>query len=107
MLIDDGFSMNFRFNNFKSVKNNLISLNYKLAFLHEHNDVRVHGLLGMDVIQFIKNIKMVDCMKSSAWEFPVGISPSGNLSTFFVYELNYPYKSSGKAFQTQLSCHSV
>ena len=59
VLIDDEFDMNLRFNNFKSVKNNLIDLNYKMAFLHEQNDVRVHGLL------FMKNIKM-DCIKGSA-----------------------------------------
>ena len=42
VLIDDEFDMNFRFDNFKSVKNNLINLNYKLAFLQEQNDVCVH-----------------------------------------------------------------
>ena len=41
--------MNLRFDNFKSVKNNLLNLNYKLAFLHEKNDIRVHGLLSIDV----------------------------------------------------------
>ena len=46
VLIDDEFDMNFRFDNFKSVKNDLINLNYKLAFLHEQNDVCVHGLLA-------------------------------------------------------------
>ena len=70
VLIDDGFDMNFRFDNFKSVKNNLINLNYKLAFLHEQNDIPVYVLLGVDVIQFMKNIKMVDCMKGSARDFP-------------------------------------
>ena len=78
VLIDDEFDMNFRFDNFKSVKNNLINLNYKLTILHEQNDVRVHGLSWVDVIQFVKNIKMVDCTKGSAWEFPTSISPFGN-----------------------------
>ena len=49
ILIDDEFDMNFRFDDLKSVKNNLINLNYKLAFLHEQNDFRVHDLLGVDV----------------------------------------------------------
>ena len=84
VLIDDEFDINLRFDNFKSIKNNLLNLNYKLAFLHEKNDIRVHGLLGIDVIQFMKNIKMVDCMKGSAWEFPTGISPVRQLPTFFI-----------------------
>ena len=45
ILIDDEFDINFRFDDFKSVKNDLINLNYKLTFLHEQNEVRVHGLL--------------------------------------------------------------
>lgn len=82
VLIDDEFDMNLRFDNFKSVKKNLINLNYTLAFLHKKNDIRVHGLLGIDVIQFMKNIKMIDCMQGSAWEFPAGISPFGNCQHF-------------------------
>ena len=70
--------MNFKFDNFKSVKNNLIDLNYKLAFLHEQSNVCVHGLLEVDVIEFMKNIKMADCMKGYAGEFPTGISLFGN-----------------------------
>ena len=42
VLIDDEFYRNLRFDNFNSVKNNLLNLNYKLAFLHEKNDIRVH-----------------------------------------------------------------
>ena len=76
--------MKFRFDNFKSVKNKLINLNYKPAFLHEENDVRFHGLLGVNVIQFMKNNKMANCMKRSAWTFPTGISPFGNCQHFFV-----------------------
>ena len=79
VLIDDEFDMNLRFDNFKSIKNNLLNLNYKLAFLHEKNDIRVHGLLGIDVIQFMKNIKMGDSMKGSAWEFPTDIFPLGSV----------------------------
>ena len=95
VLIDDEFDMNFRFDNFKLVKNNLINLNYKLAFLSEQNDVRVYWFFGMDIIQFMKNIKMVDCMKGSAWEFPTGISPFGKCQHFL-----YKNKSSVKAFST-------
>ena len=53
VIINHEFDMNFRFDDFKSVKNSFINLNYKLAFLYEQNDVRVHGLLGVDVIQFM------------------------------------------------------
>ena len=81
VLIGDEFDMNFRFNNFKSVRNNLIDLNYKLAFLHEQNDVRVQKV---DVIRFMKNIKTVNCMKGSAWEFPTDIYPFCNCQHFCI-----------------------
>lgn len=38
--------------------------------------IRVHGLLCVDFIQFMKNIEIVDCMK-----FPRGVPPLGNLNT--------------------------
>ena len=99
VLIDDEFDMNLRFDNFKSVKNNLLNLNYKLAFLHEKNDIRVNGLLGIDVIQFMKNIKMVDYMKGSAWEFPTGISSLGNCQHFLYENQSTPKKVQSKDFQ--------
>ena len=99
VLIDDEFDMNLRFVNFKSIKSNLLNLNYKLAFLHEKNDIRVHGLLGIDVIQFMKNIKMVDCMKGSAWKFPTGISPLGNCQHFLYENQSTPKKVESKDFQ--------
>ena len=99
VLIDDEFDMNLRFDNFKSVKNNLLNLNYKLAFLHEKNDIRVNGLLGIDVIQFMKNIKMVDCMKGSAWEFPTGIFSLGNCQHFLYENQSTPKKVQSKDFQ--------
>ena len=99
VLIDDEFDMNLRFDNFKSIKNNLLNLNYKLALLHEKNDIRVHGPLGIDVIQFMKNIKMVDCMKGSAWEFPTGISPLGNCQHFLYENQSTPKKVQSKDFQ--------
>ena len=33
--------------------------------MHEQNDVRLHVLLGVGVILYMKNIKMVDCVKGS------------------------------------------
>ena len=99
VLVDDEFDMNLRFNNFKSVKNNLLNLNYKLAFLHEKKDIRLYSLLGIDVIQFTKNIKIVDCMKSSAWEFPTGISPLGNCQHFLYENQSTPKKVLSKDFQ--------
>ena len=99
VLIGDEFDMNLRFDDFESIKNNLLNLNYKLAFLHEKNDIHVHGLLGIDVIQFMKNIKMVDCMKGSAREFPTGISPLGNCQHFLYENQSTPKKVQNKYFQ--------
>ena len=68
-------------------------------FLHEQNDVRVHGLLEVDVIQFRKNIKIVDCIKGSAWEFPTGISPFDNRQHFLNKKQITFTKVLGKPFQ--------
>ena len=84
VFIDDEFDMNFRFDNFKSVKNDLINLD---------------GLLGVDVIQFTKNIKTVDSMKGSAWEFPTGISPFGNCQHFLYKNQITPTKVQRKPSQ--------
>ena len=42
----------------------------------------MRGLTGVDIIQFMKNIKIVNCMKGFAWIFPSVIAPFGNSQHF-------------------------
>ena len=65
-------------------------------FLYEQNEVRVHGLFGVDVIQFMKNIKIVDWMKGSPSEFPTEISLFSNYQNFLYKNLITPTKFQGK-----------
>ena len=42
-------------------------LNYNLAFANCNEEViHVYGLIGVDVIPFMKNVKIIVCMKGSA-----------------------------------------
>ena len=44
--------------------------------------IHVHGLVGIDVMQFMKNVKIINYIKRSAWMFPCSIAPSGNSQRF-------------------------
>ena len=72
--------MNLRFDNFKSIKNNLLNLNYKLAFLHEKNDIRVHRCDSIHEEHQNGGLHEGLCL-----EFLTGISPLGNCQ-HFLYE---------------------
>ena len=85
VLVDEDFDINLKIDNFGKVKKNLNNLKYKLAFTDNGSDqVRIHGLIGVDIIQFM-DMKMIKCMNGIAWEFPTDIVPLGN-SHHFVYQ---------------------
>ena len=85
VLVDEDFDINLNIDHFGEVKKNLNNLKYKLAFIDNGSDqVRVHGLIGVDIIQFM-DMKMIKCMNGIAWEFPTGIAPLGN-SHHFLYQ---------------------
>ena len=73
-------------------------MNLKLAAeLDGSNDIRVHGLIGIDFIQFIKPMKVVDCMNGVAYEVAQGLIPFGNVDHFLhksqIKPVIYPPKS--------------
>ena len=85
VLVDEDFDINLKIDHFSEVKKNLNNLKHKLAFTDNGSDqVRVHGLIGVDIIQFM-DMKMIKCMNGIAWEFPTGIAPPGN-SHHFLYQ---------------------
>ena len=87
VLVDEDFDINLNIDHFGKVKKNLNNLKYKLAFIDNGSDqVRVHGLIGVDIIQFV-DMKMIKCMNGIAWEFPTDIPPPlGNSHHFLNQE---------------------
>ena len=86
VLVDEDFDINLNIDHFGEVKKNLNNLKYKLAFTDNGSDqVRVHGLIGVDIIQFM-DMKMIKCMNGIAWEFPTGIAPPLGNSHHFLYQ---------------------
>ena len=85
VLVEEDFDINLKIDHFGEVKKNLNNLNYKLAFTDNGSDqVRIHGLIGVDIIQFM-GMKTIKCMNGIAWEFPTGIATLGN-SHHFLYQ---------------------
>ena len=87
VLVDEDFDINLKIDHFGEVKKNSNNLKYKLAFTENGSDqVRVHGLIGVNIIQFM-DMKTIKCMNGIAWEFPTGTAPPppGN-SHHFLYQ---------------------
>ena len=54
VLVDDDFDIEFKFDNSKDVLLNLKDLQNNLAFTNNNKEViNVHGLIGVDIIQFV------------------------------------------------------
>ena len=74
VLLDKDFTISFNAD-LKQVLSNLTSLNYKLVdFNKNDNDVTLHGLLVVDIIQFIELMKNVNCIHNTVWKLPLGIN---------------------------------
>ena len=82
VLLADEFNIQFEFNNLSEIKTNLFKLNYELAFSNQGNQLRIQGILGVDIFQFIKDAKIIKCMNGLAWRMPNGIAPFGNVQHF-------------------------
>ena len=84
MLIDDQFDISFDVRGLGQAVTNLKSNGHILAAdLKTDSDlVTVHGLIGVDVIQFLKQVRMINCMNGSAWRVSKGIIPFGNVEHF-------------------------
>ena len=56
---------------------------YCLAVSHEKSDqILVHVLVGVDLIQHFSNIKTIKCIGGIAWSNPLGIIPFGDINGF-------------------------
>ena len=86
MLIDDQFDISFDVKGLGQAVKNLKSNGHTLAADYEADSdlVTVHGLIGVDIIQFLKQVHMINCMNGSAWKVSDsrGIIPFGNIQHF-------------------------
>ena len=84
-LADPQFNHHFRVSQLKTVWDNLHSIGVTLAEpnLTEAGDqFDVHGIIGVDVLQFLPKFELVPCMNGSAWKVPGGLVPFGNILHF-------------------------
>ena len=86
ILIDNSFGVDMNVRGFKESISNISKLNYKLAANYHEP---IHGLIGADVIQFIKELKIIDCMHGSAFSVHTGVIPFGD-TTHFLYPGQVP-----------------
>ena len=83
MLIDDQFDINFNVKGLGQAVSNLRDKGFKLAADYNDGDlVKVHGLIGVDIIQYLKQNQMINCINGSALKLPQGIIPFGNVNNF-------------------------
>ena len=96
MLVDDQFDISFNVKGFgQAVKNLNANGQYLAADFEADNDtISVQGLIGVDVIQFLKQAQIIPCMNGSAWETFKGIIPFGNIRNFLYPEQIETVKSS-------------
>ena len=86
MLVDDDFDISFNVKGLRHAISNLVSTGCNLAAVYNEDSdyIQVHGLLGVDVIQHLKPMRMIDVLNGSAWELPCGIIPFGNIQNFLL-----------------------
>ena len=63
---------------------NLKKLDYKLAASFSSNSdiLPIEGIVGTDIIQFLRELKTVECMSGVAYEINTGLIPFGRISHF-------------------------
>ena len=79
ILIDKEFKLDLNVRGLKPAIQNLKDNNLKLAADY---DETIQGLIGADIIQFIKELKLVQCMHGSAFYVATGIIPFGDTNHF-------------------------
>ena len=89
MLVDSQFDINFKVKGLGQAVTNMKTRGFRLAAEYEGDSVTVHGLIGVDIIQYLKPAKMVSCFNGSAWELEQGIIPFGNVNIFLYPNQRY------------------
>ena len=84
-LADPHFNHHFRVSQLNTAWDNLRSMGARLAepnLPKDGDQFDVHGIIGVDVLQFLPEFELVPCMNGSAWKVPGGLVPFGNILHF-------------------------
>ena len=86
VLVDKEFNIPYQFPNLRSLEKNLKQRNSKFAFtFNRHNNkIKTSGLIGVDLIERMKNLKIIDCIRGKAWLTATGVAPFGDCNNFFI-----------------------
>ena len=103
MLIDAGLNIELKVRGIKESINNIQNQNYKLA---ANYDEPILGLIGADLIQFIKELKVVQCMQGSALSVNTGIMPYGD-TAHFLYPGQVPLEALSAKSKTEVNFKTV
>lgn len=109
MLVDDQFDISLNVKGLKLALNNLRKEGYDLAANFDDSDtLSVHGLIGVDIIQFLGQMQMFNCMNGSAWRVSSGVIPFGNINNYLHHSQIVPVKPSritNNNFNSIMSSH--
>ena len=103
VLIDDSFIVDLKVRGLDKSIENIKSQGYHLAAAY---DEPILALVGTDVIQFIKELKMIDCMNGSAISVASGIIPFGD-TNHFLYHGQVPLEFPTAISKTELNFKTV
>ena len=101
ILIDKSFNVDLNVRGLKPAIKNIVQNNLNLA---ANYDEPVQGLIGADIIQFIKELKIVPCMHGSAFYVTTGIIPFGD-TNHFLYPGQVPVES--KNYYSELNFKTI
>ena len=81
VLVDDEFDITLNVINFEAACNNFKSNKIKLAANFEDNSNKIYlqGLIGSDILQFIRELRVVDCMNGPAYQLASGLVTFDNI----------------------------
>ena len=88
ILVDHGFDIKLNVQHLNLAIQNFKQNNIKLAanFDNVKGVLPVKGLVGSDIVQFLKEMRVVGCMNGSALQLASGLLPQGNIDSFLYPE---------------------
>ena len=92
-LVDADFNLSFTVDGLKDAHSN-VAKQYNLMDQFHDNTVVLEGLIGVDAIQYLENVSLVNCLGGIALKFDNKYVPLGNVDNFlFNKQLNLKYSS--------------
>ena len=85
ILVDEGLSLDFAVRHLPEAIQALRVAGYRLAADFSQiqgSTVKVDGLIGVDLIQYMEPLCQISCMKGVAWRISSGIIPFGDVASF-------------------------